>query len=581
MQQITLALLLGTVSYAQLIDTAAVLATTAPVEPTALPKKPKNTEKPNNNGWGFPCNQYCRADCYNLYKDDTDMYKDARIENCLIYSCACDLSLFDLKITKKTDAVVAKKSDPWASVPSDPWGSDPSDPWASDPSDPWGSAGTIPTGPSTPPAGVPKTAKPNNNGMGYPCNEECRGDCYERFADDTDYYRDDRIRNCMIQACACDLSLIDFASFAKKTETVVAKKSDPWASAPTDPWGSDPSDPWGSAGTIPTGPSTPPAGVPKTAKPNNNGMGYPCNEECRGDCYERFADDTDRYRDDRIRNCMIQACACDLSLFDAKKAEAVVAKKSDPWASAGSIPTGPSTPPAGVPKTAKPNNNGMGYPCNEECRGDCYERFADDTDRYRDDRIRNCMIQACACDLSLMSASSFGAPNSVTQSTENGVSAKVDFELEIEFSGEASFDWNTVEIAAMDWGNNNSTDPWANNTEPWNNDTNPWANNTDSWANETESWNNNNESWVEPAPWAVAQDKPWERSSWAQSFVQMPVGEMKAEVTPAVYLATVLILVGVMVGVYFVMQRLGSAGKKSDRSEQRNAYKEKFNFLQS
>jgi preprotein translocase subunit YajC len=56
---------------------------------------------------------------------------------------------------------------------------------------------------------------------------------------------------------------------------------------------------------------------------------------------------------------------------------------------------------------------------------------------------------------------------------------------------------------------------------------------------------------------------------------------MKAEVTPAVYLATVLILVGIMVGVYFVMLRLGSTDKKSDRSEQRNAYKEKFNFLQS
>jgi hypothetical protein len=143
------------------------------------------------------------------------MYKDARIENCLIYSCACDLSLFDMKIARDTEAVVAKKSDPWASAPSDPFGSGSTDPW--------GSAGTIPTGPSKPPAGVPKTAKPNNNGMGYPCNEVCRGDCYYRFAEDTDIYRDDRIRNCMIQACACDLSLFDM-KISKETEAVVAKK---------------------------------------------------------------------------------------------------------------------------------------------------------------------------------------------------------------------------------------------------------------------------------------------------------------------------------------------------------------------
>jgi hypothetical protein len=90
----------------------------------------------------------------------------------------------------------------------------------------------------------------------------------------------------------------------------------------------------------------------------------------------------------------------------------------------------------------------MGYPCNQECRGDCYERFAEDTDRYRDDRIRNCMIQACACDLSLLSVSSINAPSNATETIEHETSAKVEFDFEIEFEGEVSFNWNNVETAA-------------------------------------------------------------------------------------------------------------------------------------
>jgi hypothetical protein len=62
--------------------------------PGQMPPKPTHTAKPNNGGWGVPCNQYCRANCYDNFKDDTDMYKNARIQNCMIYSCACDLSLF-------------------------------------------------------------------------------------------------------------------------------------------------------------------------------------------------------------------------------------------------------------------------------------------------------------------------------------------------------------------------------------------------------------------------------------------------------------------------------------------------------
>jgi hypothetical protein len=91
------------------------------------------------------------------------------------------------------------------------------------------------------------------------------------------------------------------------------------------------------------------------------------------------------------------------------------------------------------------------------------------------------MIQACACDLSLMSLSSFEAPSNNTSKDEHDVSAKVGFELEIEFEAEASFDWNIVEIAAMDWANNdnidslaNDTNIWANNTEPWNTVNNTW-----------------------------------------------------------------------------------------------------------
>jgi len=59
-----------------------------------LPPKPMNTRKPNNGGWGVPCNQHCRANCYGNFKDGPQYQMNDRIENCMIYSCACDLSLF-------------------------------------------------------------------------------------------------------------------------------------------------------------------------------------------------------------------------------------------------------------------------------------------------------------------------------------------------------------------------------------------------------------------------------------------------------------------------------------------------------